>query len=217
MDPLGKFHQLKLLRHINNIEQTMMKLIFIAALLLSFLLCKAQQNPCPQPTDSLFLPLHKEEAKKMVDDLGYFLILISDKSIDPIDANDAINNAVKLFINEDAKVQISSIRNPNYKSNFTIREYLKRLKAIKYDRVEIEWTSIQYVSNLRLGDDGYYHGVISFEQSFKGIKDGRIIVGDLVGKNVIVILKPQQIEIDGMTFNCWRVFLSDITVNEIKG
>lgn len=189
------------------------KIYFIVIFLFGYFSSDAQKN-CPQPTDSLFMPLYTIKAKKKVDDLGFMLTIISDKTTDPLDANTAIENAVKLFINEDATVQVSNVRDTTYRSKFKIREYLRRVKALKYDRVEIEWTSIEYVSDLRLGDDGNFHGVISYAQKFKGIKDGIIIYEDMTKKNTLVIVKPQSLEYDGKTFICWDVFLSDIEVTQ---
>jgi hypothetical protein len=190
------------------------QIYLIAIFLFGYFSSDAQQKNCPQPTDSLFMPLYTVKAKKKVDDLGFMLTIICDKSTDPLDANTAIDNAVKLFIDEDASVQVSNIRDTTYRSKFKIREYLRRVKALKYDRVEIEWTSIQYVSDLRLGDDGNFHGVISYEQKFKGIRDGMIIYEDMTKKNTLVVVKPQSIEYDGKSFICWDVFLSDIEVTQ---
>ena len=178
--------------------------------LFAFLFCGGQN--CPQPTDSLFMPYYAKKALKKVDDLGFMLTIISDKTTDPLEANTAIDNAVKLFIDEDATVQVSNTRDTSYKNNFKIRDYLKRVKALKYDKIEIEWTSIQYVSNLRLGDDGSFHGVISYEQKFRGIRDNKIVYGDMVTKNTLVVVTPQKLELEGQTFMCWDVFLSDIEV-----
>lgn len=193
------------------------KSILISTLILSFMFCNAQKSPCPQPTDSLFLSYYQKKAQKKVDDLGSMLQLIVRKDTDPIDVNTLIDNAVELFVNEDAQVQVSNIRNTNNpNSPIKIRDYLNKLKLLKYDKVEIRWTSIQYISPLRLADDGCYHGVISFEQEFERTRDGRIIYSDLTRKNVLVILKPQQVPIDGVTYSCWDVFLSDIKVTETR-
>ena len=191
-----------------------MKLFYISVFLFSFLFCKAQPSPCPQPTDKMFMSLYAEKAKKKVDDLGFMLTIISDKTTDPLDANAAIDNAVKLFISEDASVQVSNVRDTTYKRKFKIREYLRRVKSLNFDKVEIEWASIQYVSDLRLGDDGNYHGVISYEQKFRGMKDGRIVYEDMTKKNTLVIVKSIPIPSDGLTFICWDVFLSDIEVTQ---
>ncbi len=188
-----------------------LKISLVILLFLPFIFCNAQR--CPQPTDSLFLSLYKSKAQKKVEDFGFMLSVIADKTTDPLDATTAINNAVSLFISEDATVEISGVRDTSYRNKFKIREYLKRVKAIKYDKVEIEWSSIQYVSDLRLGDDGNFHGAISFEQKFKATKEG-FIISNWVKKNTLVVVKPQSLPIDGKTFICWEVFLSDIEVSQ---
>ena len=191
-----------------------MKYFFVTVLLLAFLSGNAQQKNCPQPTDSLFMPYFTNKALKKVEDLGFMLNIISDKETDPLDANTAIDNAVKLFIDEEATVQVSNVSDTTYRSKFKVREYLKRVKALKYDKVKIEWTSIQYVSDLRLGDDGNYHGVISYEQLFTGFIDGNIVYRDLTKKDTLVVVKRQAIENEGKTFICWEVLLSDIQVTQ---
>lgn len=194
-----------------------MKNKFTLFILLNFLLsfsATAQESTCPQPTDSLFMPYYTKKALKKVDDLGFMLSIISDKKTDPLDANTAIENAIKLFIDEEATVQVSNVRDTTYRNNFKIREYLRRIKMLHYDKVEIEWTSIQYVSDLRMGDDGNFHGVISYEQQFSGFRDGVIVYKDMTKKNTLVVVKPQPLEYDGKTFICWDVFLSDIEVTQ---
>lgn len=188
-------------------------LAFLLCLLLQSYSCEAQST-CPQPTDSLFMPYYTKKALKKVDDLGFMLSIISDKRTDPLDANTAIENAIKLFIDEEANVQVSNVRDTTFRNNFKIREYLRRIKMLHYDKVEIEWTSIQYVSDLRMGDDGNFHGVISYEQQFSGFRDGVIVYKDMTKKNTLVVVKPQPLEYDGKTFICWDVFLSDIEVTQ---
>ena len=39
---------------------------------------------------------------------------------------------------------------------------------VQYDNIEIEWTNVQYVRDVKRGVDGNFYGVVSFEQVFRG-------------------------------------------------
>jgi hypothetical protein len=195
---------------------SIMKLFFTSIICLMLLSASTQvysqkQKECPQPGDSYFETYFTDIAKAKLEDLGFILTIISDKQTEVLVANAAIDNAVKMFINEDALVQVSSVNNTNIEE-YKIRNYLKRVKALKYDKIIIEWGSIQYVSELRLGDDGNYHGIISYQQKFTGISEGNIKYEDFVKKHTEIIVTPQKVESQGTTVICWQAYLSDIKV-----
>ncbi|MEM7658534.1 MAG: hypothetical protein AAF399_20580 [Bacteroidota bacterium] len=149
--------------------------------------------------------------------LGRYFTLIANKQTPYEDANAAIDLAVKLFINEDAGVEVSSANSVD-KKMYPIRRYLDRLKLLKYDRIDIKWSDINYVSNLRKAPDGNYYGVISFVQKFTGYRDGVAVYSDYTQKNIEVILKGYVKEVAGESVELWDVFLSDIgVVNTRRG
>jgi hypothetical protein len=98
-----------------------------------------------------------------------------------------------------------------------IRKYLNGLMAMSYDKVEIEWTNIQYISDLRRGPDGKYFGFVHIEQKFKGFLDGRLIYGDVTEKIMTVVLETYEV-VDpmGNSNTRWDIFLSDIGVVQTK-
>ncbi len=120
-----------------------------------------------------------------------------------------------LACSENSVVQTSSL-NSNELSTYKIKAYLKKIKLENYDKVEIEWTKLQYVSNLKKGPDGNYYGTISFEQVFKGYRDGKIAYEDITVKTGEVILKAYEKMINGETHEQWDVMLGDISVKTTK-
>jgi hypothetical protein len=71
------------------------------------------------------------------------------------------------------------------------------MRTMPYDNVRVSWSNISYISNLRKGMDGNYYGIISFDQYFEGIKDGKVTYRDQTRKNVEVVLKSQNMYRNG--------------------
>lgn len=152
---------------------------------------------------------YSRKALQKTADLGTYLAIISDRNNSLEEANKAVELAVKLFINEDAQIEVSSQEGRN---RYKVRSYLNRLKLLKYDKIEISWTDISYVSDLKKGIDGNYYGVITLQQRFKGYLDNQVVYGDLTEKNIEVMVVAYQKETDGVQQQKWDVFLSDVGV-----
>lgn len=153
--------------------------------------------------------LYSRKALQKTTDLGTYLAIISDRNNDIKEANKAVDLAVKLFINEDAQIEVSGL---GERQRYKVRAYLNRLKLLKYDKIEISWTDISYVSDLKKGMDGNYYGIITLQQRFKGFMDNQLVYSDLTEKNVEVKVMSYQKETDGEKQEMWDVFLSDIGV-----
>jgi hypothetical protein len=158
---------------------------------------------------------YEKKALDKTQDLKKYLALLCDRSIDWVEANKAIDLAVDLFVNEDAIVETSSVNNQSI-TRFKVRDYLKRIKLIQYDRVQIEWANVHYVSKLRKGVDGNYYGTITFEQTFRGYVENKLVYGDVTRKNVEIILKTYNRNVEGKSVPTWDVFLSQIKVVTTK-
>jgi transcriptional antiterminator Rof (Rho-off) len=154
---------------------------------------------------------------KRTEDLGNYLKIITDKEEDEMDQVDAIELACLLFINsgDSSYVEVSSLHRDE-KRQYLVREYLNRIRLLKYDRVELSWTDISYISKLRKGEDGNYYGVITFQQLFRGFIDGKIEYQDVTQKDIEVVLTTYEEQVRGMTIFHWDVFLSNIGVQETK-
>ena len=153
--------------------------------------------------------LYSRKAIQKTADLSTYLEILTDKSVGQVDANNALELAVRLFINEDAEVEVTGL---NGRARYKVRTYLNRLKVLKYDKIEITWTDIYYLNNLVKGADGNYHGTITFQQRFKGFMDGKVVYGDVTKKNVMVTVKVYKKGSGGEEQEKWDVFLSNIGV-----
>lgn len=153
----------------------------------------------------------EDKAIQKTNKLNEYLKILCSKSASYESSNEAIDQAVSLFVNENALVETSSIKK-NSVSHYKIREYLTRVKLFKYDKIEIEWTHVQYVSDLKLGADGNFYGVVTFEQVFRGYRDNQLVYSDITRKNENVVLKTYNKNYEGATKTIWDVLLSDIGV-----
>jgi len=158
--------------------------------------------------------LFNKKALDKTKELSNYLATICSVNTSAAVATKTIGLAVNLFVNEDARVEVSSV-NALTKPQYKIRSYLNRLQKLsgQYDRVDIEYANINYASKFTLGADGNYYAVITFVQKFKGFSDGKIVYGDVTRRNVTVVLKSYlKTGADGDTKKAWDVFLEDIGV-----
>ncbi len=153
----------------------------------------------------------EKKALQKTNQLNIYLKVICDKNANYEEINKAIDQSVGLFVDENAMIETSSV-NRNDIKRYKIRSYLSHIKLVNYDKIEIEWTNVQYVSDVKQGPDGNYYGVVSFEQVFRGYRDGNLIYKDITRKNTTVVLKTYEKNINGNIRNVWDVLLSDIGV-----
>ena len=157
----------------------------------------------------------EKKALQKTNQLNIYLKIICDKSSRYEEINKAIDQSVGLFVSENAMIETSSV-NRNDVKRYKVRNYLSHIKLVNYDKIEIEWTSVQYVSDVKQGPDGNYYGVVSFEQVFRGYRDNKLIYQDVTRKNATVVLKTYEKNIEGNVKNVWDVLLSDIGVISTK-
>ena len=109
---------------------------------------------------------------------------------------------------------------PNGTTKFVSRkveDYLKRLKLSPYSKLDIEWTDVHYVSELKQESDGNYYGMIKGEQRFTGYdKSGEVKYADVTEKNVKVMVKSYNKPVEGTAVQQWDVFLGNIGIIETK-
>ena len=178
----------------------------------------SNSDPFPSSKkDNPFMKIDEEEFKRKALEktrrLNQYISLISNKATPIMEANQAVSQAITLFIGDSCIVQVSNVKRPQAVRDFYIRQYLENIKLLKYDRVEIEWVDINYVGEVRKGVDGNYYGTITFIQKFRGISDNRVIYEDKTYKRVEVVLKTYGKNIMGSTQELWDVFLSNIKVD----
>lgn len=147
--------------------------------------------------------------------LGYYLDLLCNGQLDMYDKDQAIANALQLFVHDSTKVQVSSVTRDQTIA-YKIKDYLKRLSLLNYDKVELLWRNLEYVTKFRLAPDGNYYGTITVEQLFRGFRDGRAIYEDITQKDVEIVLGNFRKEESGTITSAWDVLLSDIGVEETR-
>jgi hypothetical protein len=155
------------------------------------------------------------KAEKKTAQFTDYLKVLCDKSAGYEELDKAISQAVSLFVNEDAMVEVSS-NNRNSIFRLKIRDYLRKVKQVQYDRIEVKWTHVQYVSDLKPGPDGNLYGTVSFEQEFQGYRDGKLVYSDVTLKHANVVLKTYSKTYEGSTRKIWDVLLSDVGVVATK-
>ena len=131
--------------------------LFLTTMTVAF----AQDNISPrrkQAIDSLAL--------EKVKDLSKYISIIGNKETHFSEANRVMDRAEELFA-AGAEMGVSSI-NTQEIAYYKVRRYFERLMALNYDKVNITWYDIQYVSDLERQPDGRYVGVITVYQRFEG-------------------------------------------------
>lgn len=178
--------------------------IFLATTSVAF----SQDNISPkrkQAIDSLAL--------EKVKDLSKYISIIGNKETQFSEANRVMDRAEELFA-AGAEMGVSSI-NTNEIAYYKVRRYFERLMALNYDKVNITWYDIQYVSDLERQPDGRYVGVITVYQRFEGtsIETG-MNYKDTTKKDITIYVEKKQTQIAGRTIEFWDVMLGDVRVTE---
>lgn len=132
-------------------------------------------------------------------------------------AKKSVNNACNLFTDDNSRVEVSSV-NTAATNKYKVRDYLNRLilRSGQFDKIYIKYAQFNYVSKFTKGTDGNYHGVVTFVQKFEGFADGKMVYVDETKRNVAVIIKQYEKEVNGESVAGWEVFLGDIGVVETK-
>jgi hypothetical protein len=153
----------------------------------------------------------ENKATQKTNQFSAYLKLLCDKSNPQDEMNKAIDQAVNLFVNEDATVETSSVNRTTTRRT-KIRNYLRDVKMLAYDKIELEWSNVQYVNDVRQAPDGTWRGIVTFEQTFSGYRDGLLVYKDITKKSAEVVLKTYNKNIEGQQVANWDVLLSDVGV-----
>jgi len=151
-------------------------------------------------------------ALEKVRDLSKYISIIGNKETRFSEANRVMDRAEELFA-PDAQIGVSSL-NKKEITYYTVRKYFEHLMALNYDKVEIEWYKIHYISDLELQPDGRYVGVITIYQRFQGTTGDELVYADVTKKDITVYVEKKSTQIGGRLINFWDVLLGDIRVTE---
>ncbi len=183
-------------------------ILFLGLFLATSVAAFAQDNISPkrkQAIDSLAL--------EKVKDLSKYIAIIGNKETQFSETNRVMDRAEELFA-AGAEMGVSSINTKDI-AYYKVRRYFERLMALNYDKVNITWYDIQYVSDLERQPDGRYVGVITVYQRFEGtsIETG-MNYKDTTKKDITIYVEKKQTQIAGRTIEFWDVMLGDVRVTE---
>lgn len=195
--------------------------ILVAFLLLSTFVFAQSPDISPErkaAVDSLAL--------EKVRDLSKYVAIIGSKSTSKSEADRVIARVEELFgDNSEIGVSSTSRKEIRYlkarKKDCPVKDrrcksYWEHLMLLNYDKVNIEWFNIQYVSDLQKQPDGKYVGVITIFQKFEGItKEGSKYV-DVTKKDITIYVERKQTQIGGRLIGFWDVLLGDIRVKDTQ-
>lgn len=152
-------------------------------------------------------------ALEKVRDLSKYITIIGSKNTAFSEATRVMDRAEELFA-PDSEMGVSSLNSKeiNY---YKVRKYFERLMALNYDRVNISWYNIHYISDLERQPDGRYVGVVTIYQRFEGTSaDGLMKYQDTTKKDITIYVERKKTQIAGRTVEFWDVLLGDIRVTE---
>jgi hypothetical protein len=156
---------------------------------------------------------NEEFKKKALDKIKEFqgcLYILCDQKSGNVALDNAVDQATSLFV-DGAIIEVSSLHSDE-KKHLRVRDFLEKFRNLRYDRVVITFSHVDYVSNIRKGPDGKYYGLVSFEQTFRAYSDGRLIYEDETKKTTEVQLIVYERNLRGNTVQQWDVMLSDVEV-----
>lgn len=159
-----------------------------------------------------------KRAAERITDLGQYISVIGDKTKPNDIKSRMVNAAVQLFKDESAIVEVSS-RNRTKIKAYKIREYLNRLRILEYDKVNIEWYKVIYVSDLKRDPDGNYRGVIRVYQRFQGSNydaEGslKLLYEDTTTKDIEFIAEVGRVSYGDHEKEYFNIKLLDLRVDE---
>jgi len=182
-----------------------LSLLFVALVATTLSAQKADISPQrKQAIDSLAL--------EKVRDLSKYISIIGNKKTPYSEATRVMDRAEELFI-PGSEMGVSSLtsKEVNY---YKVRKYFERLMALNYDRVNIKWYDIHYISDLEHQPDGRYVGVVTIYQRFEGESDDGLKYKDTTKKDITIYVERKKTQIAGRTIEFWDVLLGDIRVTE---
>jgi hypothetical protein len=183
---------------------------FLPSLLLSLCALSAvAQNDTVSPArkqaiDSLAL--------EKVRDLSKYISIIGNKKTQYSEASRVMDRAEELFTPE-SEMGVSAL-NKKEVTYYKVRKYFEHLIALNYDRVNISWYNIHYISDLERQPDGKYVGVVTIYQHFEGQSEGDLKYKDTTKKDITIYVERKKTQIQGKIVEFWDVLLGDIRVTE---
>lgn len=151
-------------------------------------------------------------ALEKVRDLSKYISIIGNKKTQYSEATRVMDRAEELFAPE-SEMGVSSLTKKEV-TYYKVRKYFEHLMALNYDRVNIKWYNIHYISDLERQPDGRYVGVVTIYQRFEGESEGGLKYKDTTKKDITIYVERKKTQMQGKTVEFWDVLLGDIRVTE---
>jgi hypothetical protein len=151
-------------------------------------------------------------ALEKVRDLSKYISIIGNKKTQYSEATRVMDRAEELFASE-SDIGVSAL-NKKEVTYYKVRKYFEHLMALNYDRVNIKWYNIHYISDLERQPDGRYVGVVTIFQRFEGESDDGLKYKDTTKKDITIYVERKKTQIQGKVVEFWDVLLGDIRVTE---
>jgi hypothetical protein len=152
----------------------------------------------------------KKKALAKIKEFQGCLYILCDIQSGNVALDNAVDQATSLFV-DGAIIEVSSVHSDE-KKHLRVRDFLEKFRNLRYERVVITFSHVDYVSNIRKGADGKYYGLVSFEQTFRAYSDGVLIYEDETKKTAEVQLIVYERNLRGNAIQQWDVMLSDVEV-----
>jgi len=139
----------------------------------------------------------EQEAQRKVDFLSKYIGQIATKDVEVTrdQKRSAINQALKLFLDENREIQVSSVNSDKVEA-YPVRTYLEHLMLLPYTSVSVKWSNVYIAKDLIMvsANPLVYEGVISVVQTFKGCyKETQSCYQDVTYKNIIIRVEAEQV------------------------
>jgi len=151
-------------------------------------------------------------ALEKVRDLSKYISIIGNKKTQYSEASRVMDRAEELFAPE-SEMGVSAL-NQKEVTYYKVRKYFEHIMALNYDRVNITWYNIHYISDLERQPDGKYVGVVTIYQHFEGESEGGLKYKDTTKKDITIYVERKKTQIQGKIVEFWDVLLGDIRVTE---
>ena len=152
----------------------------------------------------------KRKALAKIKEFQGCLYILCDRLSGNTAQDNAVDQATSLFV-DGAVIEVSTVHS-NEKKLLKVRDFLEKFRNLRYERVVITFSHVDYVSHIRKGADGKYYGLVSFEQTFRAYQDGRLVYEDETKKTTEVQLVVYDRNLRGNAIQQWDVMLSDVEV-----
>jgi hypothetical protein len=152
----------------------------------------------------------KKKALAKIKEFEGCLFILCNVTAANVALDNAVDQATSLFV-QGAIIEVSSLHSDE-KKHLKVRDFLEKFRNLHYERVTITFSHVDYVSNIRKGSDGKYYGLVSFEQTFRGYNDGRLVYEDETKKTTEVQLVVYERNLRGNAIQQWDVMLSDVEI-----